>query len=178
MQKPTIHITDVSFESGLPTRPDGRPSTIAYLTYTFAMGDETYTDLQASGDGAHHAAALRAALTDLDVTVYLDAVFTAAEVAILQVAYAKDKAAAAWTDHDNGWLDKNTLAHQASSITQSAIPTDLADAPANRLAQHGLLQRVTLPVSLGVHYKITTLGREIVDAHRQFMSDEIPPDRR
>lgn len=160
MQKPEIKIYDFSTEE--KTQPVTKnPTIITILTFSLRLVDESYDKLTATGEATRYEDSLRDAINNMDWDTYLDAVFTAEEIAILRAANTAYN-----EDPQQAWMSEKQLATQA----QVNIKLIVEDSPINLLAINRLLDRVHMPYT-SWQYRITDLGREMVRTHRQFKID-------
>jgi len=160
MQKPEITIYDFSTEEKIQPFTKNT-SIITTLTFSLRLGDESYDKLTATGEAVRYEDSLRNAINNMDWDTYLDAVFTAEEIAILRAANTAYN-----EDSQQAWMSEAQLATRA----QVNIKLSVEDSTINLLAVNRLLDRVHMPYPFW-QYRITDLGREMVKTHRQFKSD-------
>ncbi|MEO1666749.1 MAG: hypothetical protein AAFU54_19075 [Chloroflexota bacterium] len=153
MEKPTITITGITFESR-PTFTSPHPVYVANIAYN--QDDVSYA-LTVSGEGKTHPKALQDALNALNWAVALDAVFSDYEIKIIKAAHKLYVEGGAST-----WSMDTSIAALANVPIQASVETN----PVRTLAGNGILRRYDGAVR--TLFRLSDMGVYIIESHPQF----------
>lgn len=155
MQKPAVKVTEITFAEEQKGYPTAKTNIVCTIYYEMTTEHTRYADLCVTGEAENYPEAARDALSNLDWDVYLDAIFTEDEVAILKVAQQI-------FEDDRGWETENVLMQRAKIQMQPRVESNLV----YMLAANHLLERHDEAYT--TTFCISELGRFIVESQRQF----------